>query len=559
MQLKKILAIFLAATLIFSAAILSSGAETVNDTFKVGVVAETATPISTSPMIFNQGEEVTVKISVEQNTGISFLYFDTFFNADAFEYVSHKSADLFEGMEVLRYQEKDNKFVFFVNLNKDIKTVTGEMFSITFKTKETFCGNTQITTKLHDDHPANCAKVSGAASNTHIPFEANTVDVAIHSIVKEDGVVTDPTCVDQGYTTYKCTACENDVVGNIVEALGHKEAEAVEENRVEATCTVDGQYDSVVYCSVCNEELSRTVEVIKAPGHTDGEVVVENRVEPTCTEKGSYEDVVYCTVCNEELSRVKNEIAAFGHKEGEVKVENRVEPNCVDKGTYEDVIYCTVCNEELSREMKDIAALGHKEGEVKVENRVKPTCTENGSYEDVVYCTVCDEELSRVKKEIAALGHDLKKTDAKAPTCTEIGWDEYETCQREGCKYTTYNELAALGHKDAEAVEENRKESTPTEKGNYDMVVYCSVCEAELDRKNHTIAHFLGDINGDEEVTSDDAVQLLYNTLLPEEYEVYDYITDINDDGEVNSDDAVYLLYYTLLPDEYPIPVVKGE
>lgn len=513
MQLKKILAIFLAATLIFSAAILSSGAETVNDTFKVGVVAETATPISTSPMIFNQGEEVTVKISVEQNTGISFLYFDTFFNADAFEYVSHKSADLFEGMEVLRYQEKDNKFVFFVNLNKDIKTVTGEMFSITFKTKETFCGDAQITTKLHDNHPANCAKVSGNASNTHIPFEANTVDVAIHSIVKKDGVVTEPTCVDNGYTTYKCTACEKDVVGNIVEALGHKDAEAVEENRVEATCTLDGKYDSVVYCSVCNVERSRKTIVIPKNGHTAATAVEENRVEATCTVDGKYDSVVYCSVCNDEISRKTIVIPRKGHVKGTAVEENRVEA----------------------------------------------TCTVDGKYDSVVYCTVCEEELSREKKDIAALGHDLKKTDAKAPTCTEIGWDEYETCQREGCDYTTYKELAALGHKEAEAVEENRKESTPTEKGNYDMVVYCSVCEAELDRKNHTIAHFLGDINGDEEVTSDDAVQLLYNTLLPEEYEVYDYITDINGDGEVNSDDAVYLLYYTLLPDEYPIPVVKGE
>ena len=48
----------------------------------------------------------------------------------------------------------------------------------------------------------------------------------------------------------------------MVDALGHTAGEAVEENRVEATSTAAGSYDSVVYCSICNEELSReTVEI----------------------------------------------------------------------------------------------------------------------------------------------------------------------------------------------------------------------------------------------------------------------------------------------------------
>lgn len=40
--------------------------------------------------------------------------------------------------------------------------------------------------------------------------------------------------------------------------------------------------------------------------------------------------------------------------------------------------------------------------------------------------------------------HDLVHLYAKAPTCTEIGWDAYETCSR--CDYTTYAELPALNH-----------------------------------------------------------------------------------------------------------------
>ena len=40
--------------------------------------------------------------------------------------------------------------------------------------------------------------------------------------------------------------------------------------------------------------------------------------------------------------------------------------------------------------------------------------------------------------------HDLVHHEAKAPTCTEIGWDAYKTCSR--CDYTTYAELPALNH-----------------------------------------------------------------------------------------------------------------
>ena len=46
--------------------------------------------------------------------------------------------------------------------------------------------------------------------------------------------------------------------------------------------------------------------------------------------------------------------------------------------------------------------------------------------------------------ELPALNHDFVHHDAKAPTCTEIGWDAYETCSR--CDYTTYAELPALNH-----------------------------------------------------------------------------------------------------------------
>ena len=85
--------------------------------------------------------------------------------------------------------------------------------------------------------------------------------------------------------------------------------------------------------------------------------------------------------------------------------------------------------------------------------------------------------------------HDLVHHDAKAPTCTEIGWDEYDACQREGCTYTTKVEIPALKHK---LVHHDAKAPTCTEIGweEYDT---CSRCDyttkVELLALKHDLVH----------------------------------------------------------------------
>ena len=63
-----------------------------------------------------------------------------------------------------------------------------------------------------------------------------------------------------------------------------------------------------------------------------------------------------------------------------------------------------------------------------------------------------------------------------------------------------------------------------------------------------------GDTNGNGTVDSDDAIYLLYNSLLGEARYPLNQPCDFNADGSVNSDDAIYLLYNTLLGGErYPL------
>ena len=98
-----------------------------------------------------------------------------------------------------------------------------------------------------------------------------------------------------------------------------------------------------------------------------------------------------------------------------------------------------------------------------------PTCTEIGwdAYD------ACQREgcTYTTKVEIPALKHKLVHHDAKAPTCTEIGWEEYDTCSR--CDYTTYQEIPALKHK---LVHHDAKAPTCTEIG-WDEYDTCSRCD----------------------------------------------------------------------------------
>ena len=112
-----------------------------------------------------------------------------------------------------------------------------------------------------------------------------------------------------------------------------------------------------------------------------------------------------------------------------------------------------------------------------------PSCTEIG-WDAYDTCSRCDYTT---RKELPALKHDLVHNDAQAPTCTEIGWDAYDTCSR--CDYTTYVELPAqhdLVHHDAQA-------PTCTEIG-WDAYDTCNNCDyttyVELPALKHDLVYY---------------------------------------------------------------------
>jgi len=94
-------------------------------------------------------------------------------------------------------------------------------------------------------------------------------------------------------------------------------------------------------------------------------------------------------------------------------------------------------------------------------------------------CEVCGGEYG----EKDSNNHDLVQHAAQAPTCTEKGWNAYETCSR--CDYTTYTELTALNH---DLVQHAAQAATCTEKG-WNAYDTCKNCDyttyAEVPALNH--------------------------------------------------------------------------
>ncbi len=348
-------------------------------------------------------------------------------------------------------------------------------------------------------------------------------------------VTTPAKCEDMGKTTYTATftgtawAAPQTKEVEDIPSTGHTEGEEVIEDNKLPTCTVDGSYDTVVYCSVCTAELSRVTttvpalthawsetfvsdgngadgthyqvctrdgcnevnrtghtwaeegvvtppsctadgfttytctanecgatktENIVAAAHTYGELIEE--IPATCTADGTKAHFT-CSVCLKNFDENKAELAdltipATNHPDKVEKPQQNA--TCLENG-YTAGEWCPDCETWLSGHVT-IPAIAHKN---KVHHAKNPaTCVATGTIEywSCPDCSknfsneACQAEVTELTIDIDENAHDLENHDAKAPTCTEIGWDAYVTCKREGCSYSTYeeNKKAAIAHKD---------------------------------------------------------------------------------------------------------------
>ena len=231
------------------------------------------------------------------------------------------------------------------------------------------------------------------------------------------------TCLTEGIESIHCSVCGAIKEGSErpIQKGNHKYGEWY--TVTAATCTKDGVREKT--CSICGDTVSETIQ---AEGHSFADDFTVD-LKPSCTREGSKSR--HCKNCTE-VTEV-TPIVPTGHTFGQWNI---ITPNnCLDSGLRQHT--CEICG---LTESENLNPTGHNLEEVYTVD-VAATCTTDGSQSK--HCKNCDAVFD--SQTITALGHDMVHYDAKAATCTENGYAEYNKCARCGTE-EGYVEILASGH-----------------------------------------------------------------------------------------------------------------
>ena len=230
--------------------------------------------------------------------------------------------------------------------------------------------------------------------------ETNAIAALGHDYANEWTVDVEATCTSVGSKSHHCNTCGDKADITEIPMIEHSFGEWT--NTVYPTCTEDGQEKRV--CSECGASETNAVAAL---GHTPADAVVENNLDPTCTSVGYYENVVYCSVCEEELSRDNVTVEALGH----TYVGESVESTCTTLGY---TVYTCVCGDSYTVYETEFAPHHYVAGEP-----VESTCTVFGY---TVYTCECGDNYTVYETELAAHIYAPAVTEA---TCTTMGYTTY--------------------------------------------------------------------------------------------------------------------------------------
>lgn len=233
---------------------------------------------------------------------------------------------------------------------------------------------------------------------------------------------------------------------------------------VDATCGKDGSKTVTTSCSDCDYVISveHNVVIPATNNHTPAAAVKENVKPATCETAETYDSVVYCSVCGKEISRTQmTGEAALGHKWGEwkhddstAKAESKHTRTCENDATHTDSAACNFtsqvtqnqtadqpeittytckdCGYSYTEETKPALGHTHNYGDPVADYTSGQAFVEGKDYTHTATCTGEGTCSQPTKTDKCTFDNGV---ETKAATCTEPGVKTF-TCTECGGTYT---------------------------------------------------------------------------------------------------------------------------
>lgn len=233
---------------------------------------------------------------------------------------------------------------------------------------------------------------------------------------------------------------------------------------VDATCGKDGSKTVTTSCSDCGYVISveHNVVIPATNNHTPAAAVKENVKPATCETAETYDSVVYCSVCGKEISRTQmTGEAALGHKWGEwkhddstAKAESKHTRTCENDATHTDSAACNFtsqvtqnqtadqpeittytckdCGYSYTEETKPALGHTHNYGDPVADYTSGQAFVEGKDYTHTATCTGEGTCSQPTKTDKCTFDNGV---ETKAATCTEPGVKTF-TCTECGGTYT---------------------------------------------------------------------------------------------------------------------------
>lgn len=240
--------------------------------------------------------------------------------------------------------------------------------------------------------------------------------------------------------------------------------QTMDSNIVDATCGKDGSKTVTTSCSDCGYVISveNNVVIPATNNHTPAAAVKENVKPATCETAETYDSVVYCSVCGQEISRTQmTGEAALGHKWGEwkhddstAKAESKHTRTCENDATHTDSAACNFtsqvtqnqtadqpeittytckdCGYSYTEETKPALGHTHNYGAPAADYASGEAFVEGKDYTHTATCTGEGTCSQPTKTDKCTFDNGV---ETKAATCTEPGVKTF-TCTECGGTYT---------------------------------------------------------------------------------------------------------------------------